>query len=706
MRILHLTLLLLCATVCSCYGTKKDINLVGEKFDFQSTDTIFKDPFIDIDEWRDTPIRHRYVHGGFNSNNTRFSFYFPEKKEYDGRFFQYITPFPDSENSSQAMPAAFSPINFAVSHGAYFIETNCGGRIDFTKPEMRDPTIGAYRANAACAEFSREVAKKLFDCDRPYGYCYGGSGGAYRTVGGIESTQGVWDGAVPFVMGSSVAIPNVFTVRMYAMRVLKDKFPQIVDALEPGGSGDMYAGLNEEERQALEEVTRMGFPPKSWFAHKRMDVHGFLVLYKAVVMSDQSYFNEDFWHKPGYLGANPTASLLKARLQKETTITESFGQEKGEELGLVDRISEEERGTADLAWKSAGSEYTERPVAYRVKDIMPEVGFLGGDLIILSGKAKGEVLQITKAEGDMIALAPTNSIEVLAKIAPGDRVEVDNSNFLAAQTYHRHQVPTKDFYVWDQFRDKDGNPIYPQRPMLLGPMFTMGAAGCLPTGKINSKVILVCSLLDREAFPWQGDWYRNKVKENLGDETDNNFRLWYTDHGVHGGVYDDPTQTVNYMNIGMQALLDVSAWAEKGIAPSPTTNYQIVDGQVVIPETAAERKGIQGAAQATINGKKRADVSVAQEVTIHVVADVPAGQGKVVGAEWCIDDSKEYTLKTDLQKAKYSADGSKVEFETTISYDKPGTYFPTVRIASQRNGDPKQIFTRIENIDRVRVVVK
>jgi hypothetical protein len=25
---------------------------------------MYSDPFIDIDEWRDAPVRHRYVHGG------------------------------------------------------------------------------------------------------------------------------------------------------------------------------------------------------------------------------------------------------------------------------------------------------------------------------------------------------------------------------------------------------------------------------------------------------------------------------------------------------------------------------------------------------------------------------------------------------------------------------------------------------------------
>ena len=63
---------------------------------FVTKDTAFKHPYVDIDEWRDKPVRHRYVHGGFKSNGTRFSFYFPPKEKYQGRFFQYITPFPDN----------------------------------------------------------------------------------------------------------------------------------------------------------------------------------------------------------------------------------------------------------------------------------------------------------------------------------------------------------------------------------------------------------------------------------------------------------------------------------------------------------------------------------------------------------------------------------------------------------------------------------
>ena len=207
---------------------------------------------------------------------------------------------------SQGATGEEDKIGFSITHGAYFIETNEGGKIDFARPQARDASIGAYRANAASAQYSRVVAAQLYGGKRPYGYAFGGSGGAYRTVGGIENTEGVWDGVVPYVLGSPMAIPNVFTVRMHAMRVLNDKFPQIIDALEPGGSGDMYAGLNQEEKEALQEVTRMGFPPQSWFGYKTMGIHGFLVLYQSIVGIDRTYFEKDFWNTPGYLGANRT----------------------------------------------------------------------------------------------------------------------------------------------------------------------------------------------------------------------------------------------------------------------------------------------------------------------------------------------------------------------------------------------------------------
>jgi len=693
--------ILLAVLLCGSASAK---SLKGQKFAFVCEDTQFKNPFVDVDKVITKPVKCRYVHGGFD-DGTRFSFYFPlDKSDFTGRFFQYITPFPDSETSAQNYYAA-SPIGFSIEHGAYFVETNEGGKLDFADPTTRkDPSIGAYRANAACAQFSRHIAQLIYGCERPYGYCFGGSGGAYRTTGSMESTEGVWDGAVPFVLGSPQAIPNVFAARMYALRMLRDKMDDIVDALEPGGSGDPYATLTTEQRQVLHEVSSMGFPLKSWYGWKYMDAHGFLVLYRSVVAMDQKYFREDFWNKPGYFGYDNPPSLQRDHIQAKAVVKRIIGQTEAEQLGLVAPLSEADRGSADRAWASMGSEIKEKPVAYEI-DQKVDMPTLGGELMMLSGKGKGQQLQITGAKGGYVTLAAVNQPQLLPLLNVGDSVQVDNSDWLAVETYYRHQVPTKDYYVWNQFRGYNDQPIYPQRPMLLGPMFTRGAAGCLPTGKIHGKMILCCSVWDREAFAWQGDWYRKHVTEFLGNATDDNFRLWYTDRATHGGE-DDPTEVVDYTTTLYQALLDVSDWVEKGIAPSHTSTYEVEDGQVILGVDGKQRGGIQPVPYATINGKERADVKPGEQVTIHVTVDVPKGTGKVVRADWCIDGSKEFTQPVDMSKAKYSADGERVEFEQVVSYDKAGTYFPTVKVYSERKGDAKTPYTCIANLGKVRVVVK
>lgn len=693
--------ILLAVLLCGSASAK---SLKGQKFAFVCEDTQFKNPFVDVDKVITKPVKCRYVHGGFD-DGTRFSFYFPiDKKDYTGRFFQYITPFPDSETSAQNYYAA-SPIGFSISHGAYFVETNEGGAIDFADPSTRkEASIGAYRANAACAQFSRHIAQLIYGGERPYGYCYGGSGGAYRTTGSMESTEGVWDGAVPFVLGSPQAIPNVFAARMYALRMLRDKMDDIVDALEPGGSGDPYATLTTEQRQVLHEVSSMGFPLKSWYGWKYMDAHGFLVLYRSVVAMDQKYFREDFWNKPGYFGYDNPPSLQRDHIQAKAVVKRIIGQTEAEQLGLVAPLSEADRGSADRAWASMGSEIKEKPVAYEI-DQKVDMPTLGGELMMLSGKGKGQQLQITGAKGGYVTLAAVNQPQLLPLLNVGDSVQVDNSDWLAVETYYRHQVPTKDYYVWNQFRGYNDQPIYPQRPMLLGPMFTRGAAGCLPTGKIHGKMILCCSVWDREAFAWQGDWYRKHVTEFLGNATDDNFRLWYTDRATHGGE-DDPTEVVDYTTTLYQALLDVSDWVEKGIAPSHTSTYEVEDGQVILGVDGKQRGGIQPVPYATINGKERADVKPGEQVTIHVTVDVPKGTGKVVRAVWCLDGSKEFTLPVDMGQAKYSADGERVEFDQTVNYDKTGTYFPTVKVYSERKGDSQTPYTCIANLGKVRVVVK
>jgi hypothetical protein len=665
-------------------------------------DPVFAQPYIDIDEWRDAPVRHRYVHGGFKGTDTRFSFYFPPKAQYQGRFFQHFTPAPDNENLAQRPNSpANDKISFSVASGGYFVETNGGGPA-VAGFGSKDPTIGAYRANAAAAQYSRVVALQMYGGKRPYGYAYGGSGGAYRTVGSMENTRGVWDGAVPHVLGSSMAIPNSFTVRMHAMRLLQDKFPQIVDAMEPGGSGDPYAGLNTEQASALREVTRMGFPLQSWFGWKTMGIHGFAALYGGVVMADPSYFT-DFWTKPGYYGFDHPESFTGYRMQHKSTIAALVTGADAARQNLETSVTNgKTKGNVDDSYAAMQGKEAQYVVAVRLSAPPPAVQFLGGDLIVLSGAAKGARLTLSRIEGD-IAVFGIVDPTVAAKLAPGDTVQADNSNFLAAQTYHRHQVPEAEFKVWDQFRGADGKPIYPQRPMLLGPLFTKATAGSIPEGNFEGKMILVESLWDREAYPWSADWYRARVEKHFGAKTDDHFRLWFTDHALHGDsdTQEDAIHTVSYVPVLNQALRDVALWVEKGIAPPASTNYRYEDGQIIVPATAAERLGIQPVVTLKANGGERAEIAAGQTVTFKGTIDVPPGTGTVIAAEWDFEGAGTFAVNSPIKPGSKTATVS-----ITHRFDKPGTYYPALRGISQRDGDRKTAFGRIQNLGRVRVVVK
>lgn len=672
----------------------------------QAEDAMFKQPYVDIDEWRDTPVRHRYVHGGFKGTDMRFSFYMPPKEKFGGRFFQYVTPVPDNENLAQTAQAGDDNIGFAISSGAYFVETNGGGSGNTAGPAFRvDPTIGAFRANAAAAQFSRKIASEMYGVPRIYGYIYGGSGGGYRTMGSMENTNGVWDGAVPFVLGTPMASPNNFSIRMHAMRLLKDKFPQIIDAMDAGGSGNPYAVLNAEEAAALREATLMGFPPNSWFGYKNMGVHGFTAIYQGMTMADPSYF-QDFWTKPGYLGFNAPESLKKARLQFTTKITMPVSAEGLEQRGLTPKrlpgqARDAGRGSADLAWQKLVNDGSSRPIAFELEGTPPDVGFIGGDLYVLSGEAKGSRIALLALNGNVVSLGVVADVAALAKIKPGDEVRVDNSNFLAAQTYHRHQVPDASYTNYNQFRGPDGKPIYPQRPMLLGPMFTAGAAGSVPSGKFNGKLILVQSGLDREAVPNQADWYARKFNEIYGAEAGNKYRLWFTENALHGYNEDKDarTQVVSYLPMLQQALRDVSAWVEKGTVPPANSGYRVDDGQIVLAASAKDRKGIQPVVSfktGLVNAK------VGKPVALTATVEVPPAMGSIISAAWDFDGSGAFAEKAILPtKAK-----AKATVSTTHSFDKAGTYFVTIKVESQRNGDAASPYARIPNLARLRVVVR
>ena len=224
-------------------------------------------------------------------------------------------------------------------------------------------------------------------------------------------------------------------------------------------------------------------------------------------------------------------------------------------------------------------------------------------------------------------------------------------------------------------------------------------------------MIVVEALMDEAAVPWQADWYRSLVQAALGPRMDDSYRLWFVDHAMHTAPSDDPggprpartTRVVSYSGVLQQALRDLADWVERGLAPPPSTAYEVVDGQVLVPATATARRGIQPVVEMCANGGSRADVAVGETVEFAATIEVPAGVGTVEHAEWDFEGVGDYPV---VQKfGDTDSAFTTLTVTTTYAFSEPGTYFPVLRATSQRQGDAKTPFARIHNLGRARVVV-
>ena len=294
------------------------------------------------------------------------------------------------------------------------------------------------------ATYSRVLAAEMYGEHRPYGYVFGGSGGAYKTMACIENTPGVWDGAVPFIHGTPMSLPNLFTVQAHAMRVLRDKFPSIVDAIEPGGSGDMYAGLEPEEREALAEVDAHGLPAARVVRRRtdRARVHrGVLGLVDNMVQLGPRVLRR-LLVGPGLSRREPARLARAARIQHKTSVTAGRHGVRGAgarpsdvHVGDVRRQQRRRAGRVPAREPAGGRAAGARRSRSRAAD------------------ASGHVVHIPGVVGDYVTTGIGEAhLDALKAIKAGDDVLVDNAIYLATQTYHRHQVPDPEFAVWDQFR--------------------------------------------------------------------------------------------------------------------------------------------------------------------------------------------------------------------------------------------------------------
>ncbi|MBR0406575.1 MAG: hypothetical protein IJI53_00910, partial [Clostridia bacterium] len=470
--------------------------------------------------------------------------------------------------------------------------------------------------------------------------------------------------------------------------------------------------------------TRMGFPPLAWYLEAKgvVDPGSLPVILPGVKQMDPGYFT-DFWTKPGYAGSDPESSSSKDHIVFRTKVKSVHLPEKA-----AKRSAEDGLNGVDDAWKK---QLADGNGAYLELEDLPKGDNLyleGLSMIFESGAAQGanllmgKMMRYSDCSGGIVtigsAYGTSDVSETLGKVQPGDDILLDNSDYVAVQSYYRHQVPADlSFHAWDQFRDENGNPVTAQRPPFPIP-FT--GVGVKQDGDIQGKVINIQALMDESTCPWCADWWRHKIIETKGTDADH--RTYFMERCMHGDVNAlGNYMVVNYVGALHQALIDLSAWVEKGVEPLNRTAYTLgEDGQIHPEQDVAKRFGIQAIPTLKANGEKCAHVKVGECVRFTVDVEVPIGAGDMTEILFASRekqaDESDGTYMSQLVRGDSLWEsgltfekGARGEVHTAhaeamASYDQPGTYFATVRIASNRKGE-NDPFTQVLNLDRARVIV-
>ncbi|KAF2649963.1 hypothetical protein K491DRAFT_721201 [Lophiostoma macrostomum CBS 122681] len=640
------------AAECITLGTSGPMQITSD-----CIDPTYNFPIVDSETDEDSPIQHRKVSGHFNGTGIDFNIYMPEKARWGGKFFQLSYP-------TQNATADPETVAFAADSSAYAIQAT--------------GALG-YRADAALAKFSRGVARVYYQQDpslRIYGYLYGGSGGSFTTIGAMENTFGVWDSAVALIQAPLSANLTIGPSALW------------VDF--PGGTGDPLTSLNETGRAVLEEVTALGLQLKVWedfegVGQNRSNPSGtgladiIRLLAVPQIRGVDPTYSDDFWSQPGYLGTekSPLGDIFRNALVEFNT--------------TVQQVETDSEGT---------------PIEIILDDTPPFIITKGPEFTIITERGKiGQFTGILDAGTNRASIQPGSNTTVLAAMAKGTQIQIDNRWNLAIRGYHRHQVPTdRSFYAYDYLRYSNGEPRYPQREVMLAPIISRATSGGgTHTGNITAKLIVMDNMLDYDAFPWHADWYKSKVQQALGDRFSDNYRLHFSDNADHSMYTLPQAQTarlIDFRGLYEQYLRDLSAWVEKAVTPPDGTKYSVDNGQVVLPLTAASRRSIQPIVDLTFGGESHIQVSVGQNVTFTVHAEVPPATGAIVSLEWDFYGVGDYVQQHAIQV------GPVVDVEVTHIYDATGFYLPSVRVASQRTGDQDTSFARVLNIGRARVTVK
>ena len=680
-------------------GIESSETLVGRFEEFVPTEEGFGTPFIDIDEWRDSPRRHRFIHGGFEDTHTLFSLYLPPQQGFEGRLLKHLEGGAGGHETLLAYDIGLITswmFDFAYNEfGAILMESNQGHYHDEGLGFHSDVVL--FGASAESARFAKWLAPRLYGAPVHHAYVFGASGGGHRSYQCLIHRGDVFDGGVPEVCGANPGI--YWSVQGLAIELLGDKLLSVADHCEPGG-GDPFEGLTYDQREALGDLFRLGYPVRA--VNQLQTLAAPFTLHNSREYNPD-YFN-DFWTKQGYLGFDDPDRLAKRRVHETVKVTEVVSVEEvmganPAELQLL------MAGAAPQASAAVGLDIDDVGRAYM------------SSMRIKTGKAAGrELIAMVILPGGQIVPFLQTSPELFDGVEPGDEVELDNRDWLAFTHLYKHSVewnvpglhsPGSRVPVeYDSF-SIDGEPVHVQTHEILYDLNELKP--------FTSKMIVLACSLDCMIWPTFMTPLDRHIRSTLGDRVDDTYRLWWIENATHGppefmgamGITKemDPrvwrTRLVDYSPPAAQALLDVRDWVENGVAPPPDTRYRLSQShQLELPSDATERGGIQPVVVLTVNGGERADVKVNEPVHFVGEASVPIRGGQITRAE--IDFRSDDSWPYQAQMPDGAIDH--IEVGTDHKFEEPGVYFPSFRVSTLRNGRSETALC-IQNLARVRVVV-
>jgi hypothetical protein len=421
-------------------------------------------------------------------------------------------------------------------------------------------------------------------------------------------------------------------------------------------------------------------------------------------------YYDDFWTTAGFAGHDEPEHMATLLIDQKFTI--------GTVLKLSDLPPENFMARIALSSGAPDRNYCIR----LVEDLDDPTQLFGARIRVLSGAAAGRELHISGCDDGVIQVVGEKTPELFDNVEAGDEIEIDNRRFIAWCHLHQHTIDLDTTTITDPatgdrvFAPEFGGiragvvdtiPLAPQVDAYSRRMESYD------TGRFEGKMIYVNCTNDSLMWPIGVAAYHRRVRDHLGDAADDSFRLWWVEHGTHGPAEILGPMMTEHKDAGAwrarfagldgatdQAMRDLVAWVEVGVAPPENTGYRFnADSGLVLTDGAA-RGGIQPVVQLTANGGTRTEVAVGETVSFRGTADAPKDAGPVVWAQWDFEGTGEVS-----ERAEIDAASDRAVVDATHAFDRPGTYFVGFRAGVHRHGlDGRG--PAVENVAVVRVVVK